>query len=63
MALPSTACIIHCIVNTPLASSAYSVIGARLEVDGQIAGTQVGSLRVSFGPAVATLVSFSCSSR
>jgi NAD+ kinase len=32
--------------------------GARLEVDGQVADNKVGSLRITFRPAVATLVSF-----
>jgi NAD+ kinase len=32
--------------------------GARLEVDGQVADTTVGSLTITFRPAVATLVSF-----
>lgn len=32
--------------------------GARLEVDGQVADTRVGALRITFRPAAATLVSF-----
>jgi NAD+ kinase len=32
--------------------------GARLEVDGQVADTKVGSLTITFRPAAATLVSF-----
>jgi len=32
--------------------------GARVEVDGQVADTKVGSLTITFRPAVATLVSF-----
>ena len=37
---------------------AASFGGVRLEVDGQVAGTGVGSVTVSFRPAVATQVSF-----
>ena len=33
--------------------------GSRLEVDGQLADTQLQTLSVSFRPAVATVVSFS----
>jgi len=38
--------------------AAASFGGVRLEVDGQVAGTGVGSVTVSFRPAVATQISF-----